>query len=597
MDKKSLTIGIVLLLLAFFWPVILNVIWPPPSPAEKAQQQHSDLAENPQQPQNPVTSSGAEITAPPVQSALDVFARKFLDTPAAATLENASISVAFTPVGAGIRSVTLKNHESENGERVILNRDGTAPILAIVGWDDGSADLASIRAQRAGNAVRFTYSSPEGLEVMKLFELQEGEKTFQSVASITLRNPTDRTVTIPTFYLNVGTSGPIHRGDVPYHIGFDYGGPRGVYHKKITDFREGFFGMRPARQIIEEVLPINWLTSRNQYFLTFLRKQGKDIFEGFRAVDVKMPPYPDGARADGVQTLARMPLLTLAPGEAVTWKFDLYTGPREYGLLRALGDRAQLIMEYGWFGLVSVFLGWLMITFHSLVQSYGLAIILMVLVVRAILWPLQSQANKAMKSMQALAPKMKEIQSKYKDNPQKMNEEIMALYGEYGVNPLGGCLPVLVQIPVFFGFYAMLQSAVQLRYESFLWIKDLSAPDTLFVIPGINFPINLLPILMGATSLWQMNITPMTTTDKFQATLFKIMPLIFVVVCYNFSSALALYWTVQNLVGVVQLYYNLSKPPPKLVKKNKPKGRWQLMMEQARILAEEERKKKLARKK
>jgi YidC/Oxa1 family membrane protein insertase len=592
MDKKSFFIGITLFILAVLWPFLVASIWqPPPNQSTK-----SNSAQNTQNTaQSPAIPT---LQAPPPPDDLEIQARLFQETPTVATLENDLIKIDFSPIGTGIRSVTLKTHESENGERVLLNQHGTAPILGISGWDDGSYKTANIRAQKTDNAVRFSHTTPGGLQITKTYQLVPEEKTYRSRASITITNPLERTVTIPKFFLNIGTSGPIHRADMPYHIGTDFGGPRGIHHKKITDFHAGFFGMRPARSIIEETLPLRWITSRNQYFLTFLRCE-KSFFEGFRAVHVKLPPLQDGTRPEGVQTFAHMASASLAPGDSITWNFDLYTGPREYSQLKALGERAQLIMEYGWFGLVSVFLGWLMTTFHSWLGSYGLAIILMVLTVRAILWPLQNQANKTMKAMQALAPKMKEVQDKYKDNPQRMNEEIMALYSEYGVNPLGGCLPVLVQIPVFFGFYAMLQSAVQLRYESFLWIRDLSQPDTIYVIPGLELPINLLPILMGATSLWQMNITPMTTTDKFQTTLFKLMPLIFVVICYNFSSALALYWTVQNLVGVAQIYYNLGKPAPKLEKrsKNKPKTRWQLMMEQARIMAEEERKRKLAKKK
>ena len=593
MDKKSFAIGITLLALALLWPFIVISIWKPqPSPQSTSPQLPHTQSTGQQPPAIPV------FQTPSAPDVAEIQTRLFQDTPTVASLENDLIKIDFSPIGAGIRSITLKTHESENGARVILNESGSSAIMAFSGWDDGSKNTANIRAQKNENAVRFTYTTPDGLEITKTYRLYTGRKTYRSVATVLIYNPLDRTITIPQFLINVGTSGPIHRLDMPYHIGFDYVSPGGVHHKKITDFRAGFFGMRPARSVIEENLPLSWLTSRNQYFLCFLRSDN-GVFRGYRALDVKLPPWQDGTRPDGVQVFAKMPLTTLAPGDSITWNFDLYTGPREYDQLKALGERAQLIMEYGWFGLVSVLLGWLMTTYHGWLGSYGLAIILMVLTVRAILWPLQNKANKTMKAMQALAPKMKEVQEKYKDDPQKMNEEIMALYSEYGVNPLGGCLPILVQIPVFFGFYAMLQSAVQLRYESFLWVRDLSQPDTIFTIPGLELPINLLPILMGATSLWQMSVTPMTTTDKFQTTLFKLMPFIFVVICYNFSSALALYWTVQNLVGVAQLYYNLGKPAPKLEKRprNRPKTRWQLMMEQARVLAEEERKKKLARKK
>ncbi len=589
MDKKSLLIGTTLLALALLWPFLVASIW----------QRSYRPTNTPQDPPSTTAAQSSVIPSIQEQSSLndtETHSALFHQTPSIASLENDLMKIDFSIVGTGIRSATLKTHESENNQRIVLNQNGAAPLLGISGWDDGSTSIHNIRAQKSDNAVRFSYTSPMGLEIIKTFQLPPEKRTYQTLASITIKNPLQQAVTIPSFLLNVGTAEPIHDTDAPYYIGSDYGGPDGVRHKKLTDFHPGFFGMRPQRKIIEEMRPLRWVTSRNQYFLTLLRCENEN-FEGFRAVAVKFPPRTDGVRREGVQSFAKMPSVSLPPGGTITWNFLLYTGPREYSQLKALGERAQDIMEYGWFALVSVFLNWLMNVYHGWVGSYGLAIILMVLTVRAALWPLQSKANKTMKQMQALAPHLQQLQQKYKDNPQKLNEEILTLYNEYGVNPLGGCLPILVQIPIFFGFYTMLQSAVQLRYERFFWVRDLSQPDTIFVIPILDFPINLLPILMGATSLWQISITPMTTADKFQATLYKIMPLIFVIICYNFSSALALYWTVQNLIGVFQLYYNMNKPLPELKKRQKPKSRWQLLAEQARQMAELERKKKIERKK
>ena len=149
---------------------------------------------------------------------------------------------------------------------------------------------------------------------------------------------------------------------------------------------------------------------------------------------------------------------------------------------------------------------------------------------------------------------MKELQEKYKDDPQKMNRKLMEFMREKRVSPLGGCLPILLQLPVFFGFYTMLQSAIELRGASFLWTCDLSKPDTLFVIPGLDIPFNLWPILMGAAQLWQMSMTPPSPgMDPAQQKIMKYMPLMFVFILYNFSAGLALYWTVQNLLSIVQM--------------------------------------------
>jgi YidC/Oxa1 family membrane protein insertase len=157
------------------------------------------------------------------------------------------------------------------------------------------------------------------------------------------------------------------------------------------------------------------------------------------------------------------------------------------------------------------------------------------------------------------------LKEKLKDDPQKLNQAMWQLQREYGVNPMGGCLPTLAQMPIFFGFYSMLGTAVELRGSSFLWIKDLSVPDTVAHVLG--FPLNPLPLIMAATMFWQMKITP-KTGDQQQQKIFMFMPFIFIIFCYNFASALALYWTVQNLLSVLQTYLTRHRPLPALTKKN-----------------------------
>ena len=156
-----------------------------------------------------------------------------------------------------------------------------------------------------------------------------------------------------------------------------------------------------------------------------------------------------------------------------------------------------------------------------------------------------------MKRMSAYQPQMAEIREKYKSDPQKMNRKIMEFMREHKINPMGGCLPILIQLPVFFGFFTMLRSAVELRGAEFLWICDLSESDTVEHIFG--FPINPMPMLMAVTMLVQARLTPTSPTmDPMQQKMMKYMPLIFIVILYNFSSGLTLYWTVQNMLSILQ---------------------------------------------
>ena len=165
-----------------------------------------------------------------------------------------------------------------------------------------------------------------------------------------------------------------------------------------------------------------------------------------------------------------------------------------------------------------------------------------------------------------------ELREKFKDDPTKMNAEVMKLYKDYGVNPVSGCLPMMIQIPIFFGLFTMLRQAVELRNASFLWVRVLSQPDTIAHLPGLGWPINILPLIMAGTSFWMTHVTP-KSGDATQQRVMMFMPLIFVVFCYNFAAALALYYTTQNLFTILQLYQNRSQPLPKLEKVNQPAKR------------------------
>ncbi len=256
------------------------------------------------------------------------------------------------------------------------------------------------------------------------------------------------------------------------------------------------------------------------------------------------------------------------PNQTVEKTFNIFAGPKEYRTLQKIGlaykNNLDLVMGYsGFFGFFAKLLLLSMNGLHSLGLGYALAIIAITVIIKVLFWPLTQASTRSMKRMSALQPQMKAIQEKFKDDPTKMNRKMMEFMKEHKVNPMGGCLPMLVQIPVFFGFYRMIQNAVELRGASFLWVCDLSSPDTIFVIPGLGFPVNPLPLLMGVTMLWQAQMTPMSPgMDPMQQKLMKYMPLIFLFMLYNFSAGLTLYWTVQNLLTIAQMKLTRMKNEP-----------------------------------
>jgi YidC/Oxa1 family membrane protein insertase len=211
---------------------------------------------------------------------------------------------------------------------------------------------------------------------------------------------------------------------------------------------------------------------------------------------------------------------------------------------------------------------------YAAIPNYGLAIIIITVLVRLAMVPLMSRQMRSMKRLGELQPKMKEIQERFADDRQRQSEEMMNLYRQSGVNPLsamsGGCLPMLLQAPVFIGLFYALQSSIDLRQAPFfLWIRDLSAPEALFTIPGLGIPVRVLPLLMGASMVLQSKLTP-TTVDPAQARMMMtVMPVMFTFLFYQFSSGLVLYWFVSNLIGIgQQLWMNrgLAKKAPMAAK-------------------------------
>jgi YidC/Oxa1 family membrane protein insertase len=343
----------------------------------------------------------------------------------------------------------------------------------------------------------------------------------------------------------------------------------------------GFFDSTP-KPFIEKPAAIRWASVKNQFFALILTPDNPGT--GVRIERVKINPLlpPEDRHAWGLTAYAQFDLKPLAAGASTTFGANYYAGPKEYKRFantEIFKHSERDVMQFssgigkiffsGFFApLLLTILNWV----HSIVPSWGWAIVLTTLLLKIVFLPLTLAASRSAKRMAKLQPHLQALREKFKDNPQKMQTETLRLFKENQVNPVGGCIPILITIPFFIGFFTMLQSASELRFASFLWAHDLSAPDTIYTFGTVTLPllglthlnINIMPVLMGATMIYQMKLTPTPSTDPAQQMMFKIMPWIFTLFCYNFASGLALYSTINGLFTIGQQMVINRMPEPDL---------------------------------
>ena len=295
--------------------------------------------------------------------------------------------------------------------------------------------------------------------------------------------------------------------------------------------------------------PSKWIALKNGYFVTALFNSS-EMPSGFSATVTRQAAAREYV-PQSVSAAAAFPAL------GAERSYTLYVGPKKQALLWDLGLRD--VMEFGMWRWLCYGLVWVLNLFYALIPNYGVAIILLTILVRILFWPLTHKSTIGMRKMQEIQPLLKAVQAKYKGNPQRLQQETWQLYREHKVNPLSSCLPMLVQIPVFFALFVVLRGAVELRYAPFLWIEDLSQPEALF---AGTFPfggLNILPILMAATMALQSALTPSTGDRGQQRMMMVFMPIMMLVMFYNFASALSLYWTLSQVMSIAQMWWIRKK--------------------------------------
>ena len=329
---------------------------------------------------------------------------------------------------------------------------------------------------------------------------------------------------------------------------------------RIDGEKEEFFQlneMGPTGKIEPRRLSqAKWACLNNQFFVNLIRPESN--LNDFRVwgESVQSKTNDSGQEVLGINGAVSFPLGILKPGQSKEFSFQVYSGPKDYLELSKLAHEQNKVMQFGIFWWISEPLSWSLNKLSSLFGSYGLGIIVLTILVKLILWPLTAQATRSQKKMQALQGPLSKLREKHKGSPQKLYQEMMKFYKEHKVNPFAGCWPILIQIPIFLGMFWMLRSAAELYGQGFLWAKDLSEQDSVAMLYG--FSINILPIFMVITQWYQMRLNPMqlgpemSEAQRINAKMMRFMPFMFLIFLYFFSSALVLYWTVQNLMTILQ---------------------------------------------
>jgi len=473
----------------------------------------------------------------------------------------------LTSAGGVIESWDLAQYTDHGGARVaMIPADGPATVIAVTPFRElGLGDLSraswdleppgekasdgkqvSFRFTRDGVTIRKTYSfDPDGYDFRLAIEVAN-----QSKASVSPRFLVDWPAQIRPRELDFHDQSlaALHGGSITQQPLAGFGSP-------------GFIGTLFGRQPVREVPlagEIDWVGFQTTYFLAALFPDNPGQS---RARFVVLMPGAAGAAQlffDPVE---------LTSGQSIEREYRGYLGPKETDRLAAMGSGAERSIDrgYTWVSPLVRLFAWLLHALYTVIPNYGVAIILLTLLVRVVTAPLTVRQMRSMERLRRVQPRMKEIQEKYAEDRQKQSEELMKLYRQEKVNPLGGCFPMLLQLPVFIGLFYALRSSLELRHAPFVgWINDLSAPDLLFTVPGFDLPVRVLPIVMGATMFIQQKITPMQTPDPTQARMMMVvMPVMMTVLFYQFPSGLVLYWMLSNVLAILnQLWIGRNMGPP-----------------------------------
>jgi YidC/Oxa1 family membrane protein insertase len=572
MRKNDFIIVGILLVLMFGWmkfyPAIEKKYFPRPEQpaAQKAVEAAPAAPQAADESAQAPSAAAAEAVVERVQKpVVDLGPEAFL------TLSNDRIELKVSSHGGAIVSAVLKDYPEENrpGSEPLTLDFSSAPALRY----DGLA-LPAGTLEKTGDGLLFMTPLGDGQTFQRVLRL-EGD--YLLTVQDEFVNAADVPWTLPALRLPTGPmanpSGVSAMKGVTT-LGIDTFSPAdGVTHwgKQFRKLASGVPEFTTTPQMIP-TQPVDWVAAKNKFFVQILTpEQGASA--GF---DFTVRRDGEGKKMTDAEVSAAVQFNTEVIGadQTLTRSVRAYIGPKDFSVLKTQGLEQTAVMEFQSTGMwkfmnpvmypIKKALLWGLIHF-AVFGNYGIAILILTIIVRVIFWPLTHKSTESMKRMQAVQPQMKAIKDKYKDNPQRMQQETMALYKEHKVNPMGGCLPMFIQIPVFIALFAVLRSAIELRFSKFLWIKDLSEPENLFagMVPVVG-SLNILPLLMSATMMWQQKLTSGASAatpeqQQQQKMMAVMMPVMMLFFFYSMPSGLVLYWTTSQVLMIAQLLIKKKK--------------------------------------
>lgn len=584
MNKIEISVVVLLFVLLLGWGFLNRpnpAHQPPPAPATEETGTEPTVAPAdaqvgapvPQSVSNEAETAAEEVPTPPEVAPAPVTEPVHAAPEQTVTLANEELAVAVSSWGGGIVSVELRQfaETQEQDSGPIVLDFAALPALSIADLPGfGTNQDFTLSGDAEGGRLAIRREDPGGLTFSRSLSLTNG---YLIEVTDVFSNRADNVSKLPSYGLNIGPMEGIKtksrvRGIT--YLGLDtlaaaggekvhYWGNRDL--PRLFGRRGGLFscaGPSPTelKDRVDHRLqqPVDWAAAKNKFFVQILEPAQDTL-------DCRLLASRDTSTEHftilTVTASLYFPERVLEPGESLTRSATYYVGPKKYSRLKKLGHHQDSVMQFGWLTwLCKPMLGALN-AIHKVVRNYGLAIIVLTVIVRILFWPVTHKSTESMKKMQKIQPKVQGLRQKYKDKPQKMNQEVMALYKEHKVNPMAGCLPIVVQIPVFISLFKVLRSAVELRFAGFLWIRDLSEPEGLLagVVPWPGSGINILPLFMTATMLWQQQLTP-SAGDPQQKKMMMLMPLVFLFIFYPMPSALVLYWSVSQLLAIAQLLFS-----------------------------------------
>jgi len=468
------------------------------------------------------------------------------------TVETGLYVAVFSGSGPQIKSFQLKEYRSKLEKDSPLkelvqvnNKDGYGLSLGFLGENIPNIEWGSYKVNRQNIAVKagaqpesliYEWESPQGIRIRTEFLFYPDK--YEIGLSVTVANESDYVIDDALLF-NIA--------HVPQEMRRSYGSFEGMallLGNKLEEVKESKI---QGKQFLDQ---ISWIAYEEPYFMTAI------ISENDKKATAKGAVLPDGEIR-----ISYIPSpFNLGKNESTIRNFTLYLGPRDLYILKTLNKNLEKAVNFGWFDIIAKPLLVALRFFNKYLSNYGLSIILLTILIKILFWPLTRKSYQSMKEMRKLQPMMAKLREKYKNNKQEMNKQLMGLYKTYKINPMGGCLPMLVQMPVFFAFYRILPNSIELRHAPFvLWVNDLSAPERLFSFPftiplmAPPYGIPILTLLMGASMFLQQKMTPMTG-DPAQAKMMMLLPVVFTFLFINFPAGLVLYWLVNNILSIAQQY-------------------------------------------